>query len=331
MGKAGISDGAAGARPGDSMAETLDIHRASPEERLQCYENAYEFWPMASTLEEHLRLRLESPKHQRAHWYAGCLGGMVVASLGCFPLNYYLDGREVKGFSIGSVHTRSEYRRRGFAAAVMDWAERDQVKQGARLGSLFSDIDPGYYAKQGYLRCPSWNSRAAADPVPAGTEERSWTLQRFSATRALPELQDIYHVYHGSCPLAVARSLDYWKYTLLKQPGDEFYWLKDPDLRTQGYVRVTEMDGDWQISDFAVRRERSDSLRLLFGLVIDLAGQKGKTGVGGWLPDEPAIRSLFDLQPRSRSVTMVKSLDAGLKIEKRHLTTADRFCKIDHV
>ena len=129
----------------------------------------------------------------------------------------------------------------------------------------------------------------------------------------------------------MARSLGYWKYTLLKQPGDEFYWLKDPQSQTQGYVRVTEMGGAWQISDFAVRRERADSLRLLFSLVIDLARRKGKTRVGGWLPNEPAIRSLFDLQARAESVTMVKSLDADLKIEERHLKTADRFCRIDHV
>jgi predicted acetyltransferase len=313
------------------MAERLDIHPASSEERLQIYENVHEFWPMASSLEEHLRLRLDSPKHQRAHWYAGCLGGKVVASLGCFPLSYYLDGREVKGLSIGSVHTRPEHRRRGFAAAVMDWAERHQVKQGARLSSLFSDIDPDYYAKQGYLRCPSWNARAEARAAPLGSGERAWTLQRFSAVRALPELQDIYHAYHGAYPLAVARSLEYWKYTLLKQPGDEFYGLKDPESRTRGYVRVTEMDGYWQISDFAVRRDRSDSLRRLFSLMIDLAGRKGKTGIEGWLPNEPAIRSLFELQPRTQSVTMVKSLDAGLTIEEKHLETADRICKIDHV
>lgn len=313
------------------MAETLDIHPASPEERLQCYANVYEFWPMASSLEEHLRLRLESPKHQRAQWYAGCLGDKVVASLGCFPLSYYLDGRELEGFSIGSVHTRPEYRRRGFAAAVMDWAEQDQVKQGAQLGSLFSDIDPDYYARQGYLRCPSWIARTAIRPAPLGTGERAWTLQRFSASQALPELQDIYGAYHGAYPLAVARSLEYWKYTLLKQPRDAFYWLKDPEARTQGYARVTQTDGDWQISDFAVRRERSDSLRLLFRMIIDLAAQKGKTGVGGWLPDDPAIRSLFDLQPRTQSVTMVKSLDAGLTIGEKHLETADRICKIDHV
>ena len=313
------------------MAETLDIHPASPEERLQCYENVYEFWPMASSLEEHLRLRLASPKHQRAHWYAGCLGGRVVASLGCFPLNYLLDGREVEGFSIGSVHTRPEYRRRGFGAAVMDWAERDRMKQGARLSSLFSDIDPDYYAKQGYLRCPSWNAWAATGRAPLGTGDGSWALHRFSASRALPELQEVYRAYHGAHPLAVARSLGYWNYTLLKQPGDEFYWLKDPESQTQGYVRISEMDGAWQVSDFAVRRERSESLRLLFGLVIDLAGKLGKTEVRGWLPDEPAIRSLFDLQPRTESVTMFKSLDAGLKIEERHLATADRVCRIDHV
>jgi len=331
MEEAGISDGAAGLRSRDSMAEKLDIHPASPEERLQCYENVYEFWPMASSLEEHLRLRLASPKHQRAHWYAGCLGRKVVASLGCFPVKFYVDGREVEGFSIGSVHTRPEYRRRGFGAAVMDWAERDRMKQGARLSSLYSDIDPGYYARQGYLRCPSWKAWAATDPVSPGTDERSWALQRFSASRALPELREIYRAYHGAYPLAVARPLDYWEYTLQKQPGDEFYWLKDPASQTQGYVRVTGMGGAWQVSDFAVRRERPDSLRLLFMLVIDLAGQKGKTGVEGWLPDEPAIRSLFDLQARTQSVTMVKPLEAGLKIEERHLKTADRFCRIDHV
>ena len=313
------------------MAETLDIHPASPEERLQCYENVYEFWPMASSLEEHLQLRLASPKHQRAHWYAGCLGGKVVASLGCFPLKFHIDGREVEGFSIGSVHTRPEYRRRGFGAAVMDWAERDRMKQGARLSSLYSDIDPDYYAKQGYLRCPSWNARAATHPASLGTGERCWALQQFSASQALPELQEIYRAYHGTYPLAVARSLGYWKYTLLKQPGDEFHWLKDPESQTQGYIRVTEMGRAWQISDFAVRRERSDSLRLLFRLVIDLAKRKGKTGVGGWLPNEPATRSLFDLQARTESVTMVKSLDSSLKIEQKHLATADRFCKIDHV
>lgn len=331
MGEAGISDGAAGVRPKDFMAETLDVHAASPEERLQCYENVYEFWPMASSLEEHLRLRLSSPKHQRAHWVAGCLGGKVVASLGCFPLNFHIDGREVEGFSIGSVHTRPEYRRRGFAAEVMDWAERDRMKQGARLSSLYSDIDPGYYARQGYLRCPSWKAWAATGSTSLGTDERTWDLQQFPAAQALPELQEIYRAYHGASPLAVARSLGYWKYTLLKQPVDEFYWLKDPESRTQGYVRVTETGGAWQISDFAVRREQPDSLRLLFRRVIDLAERKGKTGVGGWLPDEPAIRSQFDLQPRTQSVTMVKSLDTGLKIERVHLETADRFCKIDHV
>ena len=182
------------------MTEKLDIHPASSEERVRIYENIFEFWPMAPSLEEHLRLRLESAKHQRAQWYAGCLGGKVVASLGCHPLKYHLDGREVDGFSIASVHTRPEYRRQGFAAAVMDWAERDRMTKGARLSSLYSDIDPGYYGKQGYLRCPSWNAWAATGPAPLGTEDRTWTLQRFSASQALPELQPIYRAYHGSYP-----------------------------------------------------------------------------------------------------------------------------------
>jgi predicted acetyltransferase len=286
---------------------------------------------MAPSLEEHLQIRLNSPKHERAHWYAGCLDGKVVASLGCHPLKYHFDGQEVDGFSIGSVHTLPEYRRRGFGAEVMDWAERDQKKKGARLCSLYSDIDPHYYGKQGYLRCPSWTVWAEAGAARARTDDLSWRLQRFSAPEALPELQQLYRAYYGSYPLAVARSLDYWKFTLIKQPQDEFYRLKDPGRRSRGYVRITESEGAWQISDFAVSRDSSEALRILFSLVTDLAGERQKTGVRGWLPNEPAIRSLFDIQPRTVSVTMVKSLDADLKIEDRHLVTADRFCKIDHV
>ncbi len=96
-------------------------------------------------------------------------------------------------------------------------------------------------------------------------------------------------------------------------------------------MRITEIEGAWQISDFAVNRDSSEALRFLFSLVIDLAGKKERTGVRGWLPNEPAIRLRFDIQPRTDSITMVKSLDADLKIEDRHLATADRFCKIDHV
>ncbi len=149
------------------MTGKLDIHPASSEERIQIYRNVFEFWPMAPRLEEHLRLRLNSAKHERAHWYAGCLDGKVVASLGCHPLKYHFEGQEVDGFSIGSVHTVPEYRRRGFAAEVMDWAERDQKRKGARLSSLYSDIDPHYYGRQGYLRCPSWTVWAEAGSAQA--------------------------------------------------------------------------------------------------------------------------------------------------------------------
>ena len=314
------------------MARTLNIHLASFEERIQLYRNIYKLWPMAPSLEEHLQIRLNRPKDNRAVWYTGCLDGKVVAGLGCHPMQYYFNGQEVNGCSIGSVHTLPEYRRRGFAAKVMDYVEKDQKKKGARLSSLYSDITPQYYEKLGYLQCPGWETWAeAGGSTQTQTNSSVRTLLRFSPSSALKELNRCYRDYHRFLPLAVARPQAYWEFTLAKQPNDEFYWLKSATNHNQGYIRLTEINGSLRVSDFAVSQETSEALQILFGLVINLTHKKGLAGVGGWLPNEPAIRLLFDIKTRTQAITMVKSLDPKLKMTDKHLRMADRFCQIDHV
>jgi len=313
------------------MTSLLNIHLASFEERIQIYRNLYKFWPMALSPEEHLQIRLNRPKDNRAIWYVGCLDGKVVAGLGCHPMQYYFNGQEVNGFSIGSVHTLPEYRRRGFAAEVMDHVEKDQKKKGARLISLYSDIAPQYYKKLGYLQCPGWETWVETASTKSQKNPSDGTLLRFSPTSALKELNLYYCDYRRFLPLAVARPQAYWEFTLAKQPNDEFYWLKNATNHNQGYVRLTKINETLRVSDFAVSQESSETLQVLFDLVINLSHKKGLAGVGGWLPNEPAIRLLFDIKARTQAITMVKSLDSKLKITEKHLKMADHFCQIDHV
>ena len=91
--------------------------------------------------------------HTAEGWYVGTLDGRVVTSLGCYPIRFQIDGEDLPGIAIGSVHTLSEVRGRGFAPQLIDWVERDNP--GAALSVLFSDIQPEYYARIGYVLCPS--------------------------------------------------------------------------------------------------------------------------------------------------------------------------------
>jgi len=313
------------------MTEKIDIHPASSEERIQIYRNVFEFWKMAPSVEEHVQLRLKSIKHNRAKWYAGCLNGQVVVSLGCYPLSYYFKGDENNGISIGSVHTLPFFRRKGFAKQLILWVEKEQKLKGAKISSLYSDIPPKYYSKIGYLQCPSWESWLTINDTKTTSKSSNWSLEKFSPTTLLEKLNELYSSYHKFIPLGIARPLTYWKFLISKQPNDEFYWLKRFPSQTLGYVRLTRVGNDLQISDFAVNQHLSDLLQKLFGLVIQLAKKKGFHKVGGWLPNEPGMQLLFKIQPRAHSITMVKSLGENLTIEPEHIATADHFCQIDHV
>ena len=315
------------------MTNKLDVHPASLEERIQIYRNIFEFefWKMAPSVEEHVQLRLKSTKHNRAKWYAGCLNGQVVVSLGCYPLSYYFKGEEITGISIGSVHTLPLFRRKGFAKQLILWVEKEQKQKGAKISSLYSDIPPQYYSKIGYLQCPSWESWLIVNDTRTTSKSFNWNLERFSPTNVLEKLNQIYSSYHNFIPLGISRPLTYWEFLISKKPNDEFYWLKKFPNQNLGYVRLTRAGNDLQISDFAVNQHLSDLLEKLFGLIIKFAREKGFYRVGGWLPDEPVIRSLFKIQPRAHAITMVKSLGKNLTIEPEHIATADHFSQIDHV
>ena len=140
-----------------------------------------------------------------------------------------------------------------------------------------------------------------------------------------------YEAYHGGASLAVARPRAYWEFTLLKQPGDEFFHLWSPAGKACGYVRLTTRGDVLRIADFALDDDDASLTEILLKLVLGLAAKRNLRGVSTWLPDWPAAHELFDFQPRPQEITMVKSLDDGIELDDATLAAAHRFCEIDHV
>ncbi|MEQ8786810.1 MAG: GNAT family N-acetyltransferase [Pirellulaceae bacterium] len=313
---------------------SLDLHPASPEERLAAYRNVHDVWGGGLTLEQHVERRLASVQHNRADWYVGRLDDRVVASLAAYPLEFHLRGDVVPGFSIGSVHTLADYRGRGFAAELIAYVEATRRAQEARIALLYSDIACGYYARLGYVECPAWwgSRRAEKDDGAA-----AWRLAACSPEQSLEALQRMYRDFHARHPIAVARNVDYWRHTLEKGAGDEFLWVVDAANERRGYVRLRRIDSAVRILDFAFAADCVDgpdaeaNRETLLRKVLDHAARQGAERVEGWFPDWPAAQNLFSLRPREQEITMLKSLDENIVLDDTLIACTHWFCEIDHV
>lgn len=305
---------------------TLDVHAASQSERLDAYRNVHEFWGRGLSLDEHLERRLQSPQHNRAKWHVGCLDGRVVASLGCYSLKFRVRGAEVSGIAIGSVHTMPEFRGRGFAAELFRYVEAVESDGGARLSLLYSDIDPGYYARLGYVRCESHEGRLRlSEPLKQRSTIR---LTEFKLAEQVKDVASLYESFHCDYAVSIARDEDYWRFLCRKGPGDRFCWI-DADDRV-GYARFELSDDETLLRDFALRDHSDASYAMLVEAIIQFGRASGAVPVGGWLPRVAAFEQ-FSLKDRTREITMLKPLCPQITIDADVIRDAQHFREIDHV
>jgi len=310
------------------MADDLEIRVASDAERTQALANLHDVWSGGMSPEEHLRYRLSYAKHANATWYVGCLGDRVAAGLGCYRFEFRIRGQVEPGFALGEVHTLAEHRGKGFAPRLIAWVEAHQAAQGRKVGMLYSDIDPNYYARLGYVLCPShegWAESAAVEE-PAGC-----TLAPFTGRDELASIAALYAEHHAPRAVSVARSPAYWDYFLSRNPQDEFFWGLSPAGERIGYARISYAGNEIKIRDLAVVEPELPARRALLSALLQLGRERGAARVGGWMAATPLHRELFTVTPRTREITMLKSLEGGPPLGPDAVAAVDYFQEMDHV
>jgi predicted N-acetyltransferase YhbS len=349
------------------MLQSLDIHLASAAERRAAHANVYDVWARGATVDEHVNRRDASPLHSRGRWIVGCLDGRVVTSLASHSVWFRLHGKGVPGIAIGSVHTLAAHRGRGFAPRLLQWTEQYEQRRGARLSVLFSDIKPEYYARLGYRRCPAHRGWAEVEALATDVNAAidGWRLEPFASEEGRDAMLRMYDADYGREALLIEHVGEYARHLEDRRPQDQYFWLvrdeppphagaglrqpsapagEDRARRTtsdalttggqrEGYVRVTRVGDLVKIADFAVAPGAAEesSREALFRLVIAEATARGAKRIGGWFPDSSGARACFRLEERPDEITMLKSLDAALKLDETCLEAADRFVEIDHV
>ncbi len=322
----------------------LEIHPASPAEREASFHNTHDVWSRGLPLAEHVAFRMQSPLHGRAQWFVGVLAGRVVTSLAVHPLEFQLRGTRLRGFAIGSVHTLGEFRRRGFAPRLLAWVEEYRRQLGDQLSLLYSDISPEFYSRLGYQLGPAlhgWCDREMqaelSRPVVAMVPEENPHLAPFDGRQELAKMARMYQTFHGSRPLSIVRSPEYWAHLFERQPNDEYYWVTTTPGTHIGFVRLKPKGNELHVVDFGFLDPPTTPmvLQMQYGLLgrllVEHAFKRGAARIGGWLPDSPISRRWFDVSARTEEIPMFKSLDPTVDLDDEAIAGTDCFCELDHV
>ncbi len=310
---------------------TLDCHEADNTERAAAFGNVYECWGDERPIDDYVAWRMQSVQHARATWYVGTVDGVVAASLGAYPIVLRAGDQGFAGYGIGAVHTRPEYRRRGYARTLFEWVERQQIAQGAEFGLLYSDIKPEYYGLMGYQLCESHYAWGLPRPgLTPGDPAATGRLEPFDPLEQAAPLASMYAEGQRGRSIWIERDEIYWEWVRGRYPDHEWlWWIPGSDDEPRGYAQLKHTESETRVFDWALRAE-SDAGAYWRSLVT-MAAERGIARFGGWLPDHAALKSVLDVTPRIKELTMIKPLTDRAPWDEAYRDDADFFTECDHI
>ena len=265
---------------------------------------------------DYLERCLDSPRHNRAEWWVLSVDGTVAASLGLHPLQFRYSGQLVSGFGLGSVHTRSDMRRRGHAMKLCRSAMNAAMARGDEFGLLFTDIAPEYYARLGFRSC-TYERFVCTDPQALAESGPHCRLEPFEGQENIDFLSSCYQSGHEDYDLAIWRDRSEWLFLLESNPDLNFLRLRDHGGSDLGYAWIYQ-DSKTLIPVELVlfrpdRNAESQAIRALAGLALSRSIPK----IGGWQPPPPCLSDFFSVERRSKARPMIwvepdSTLPAGL-------------------
>lgn len=288
----------------------MELKVASVEDLPTIYGAVHDVWPHDPDLDEHIRQRLASAKHQFARWYMLTEGGELKSSLGMFPTQFWVKGDVKEGFGIGSVHTPPAQRGNGYCSQMMKLVLDELAKEGRGIGVLYSDIAPEFYRRLGFHICPGAEFSEVVSEF-TGVAEAAFEPVSPSAYRS------IYKQNLGTLDLGIERSEEYWAWLERRSPLSHTMRLKGAggDL-AYAWLKV---DGEsLLVLDLLVIDPHQSTL--IRGALLSWAQSKHVKKVEGWLPQALVGSQVWNQTERSKAITMTFGiLPEDHKVQEFHM------------
>lgn len=268
---------------------------ASPEERAAAFLAVHEVWPRDPDPQKHLALRLASPQQQRADCFVALdEKDQLCASCLAYPHSLFGPGGERPARSFGAVHTPSARRGQGHASALLRYVMAEFQAQGVQDFTLFSDINPAYYERLGFVVVPS-----SRFEVPASRDAAAdWALGELPPRRC-PAPSAAFEWGFG-CD----RDYDLWVLRKHQLPLSA-YLVRGPD-GMEGVVLLQHRPEALEVLELELPMN-ADTWPVLRGLFALLAARAGCPIADGWWCS-PELPQGEGVTPRPDEILMWASL-----------------------
>jgi predicted N-acetyltransferase YhbS len=139
--------------------------------------------------------------------------GRILSSAKRYDHRALLGGREIRMVGIGAVFTPAPMRGRGHARALVDEIVTAAAGEGAELALLFSEIDPDYYAKVGFIPVPRREQTIRTRPF----QGAPMVLVRAGVEQDIPAVAALAQTMAAGHRFALAPSEDLVRFSLSKK------------------------------------------------------------------------------------------------------------------
>jgi predicted N-acetyltransferase YhbS len=229
-------------------------------------------------------------------------------------------GALLRAVGIGAVFTRPSMRGRGVAAELVRAVLGEAADLGYDAAFLYSDIEPAYYERLGFVRLPArdWSLPPAALPARGALAARPATPDDLD--RMIGWFEEAWQREHPG-HLRPARSRAIWRYFRWRNriAGE---WILSKGKRDVGYL-VAGLDDPlrdlpaprperlfWvdEAAAPGVPRER------IAATIRSLAERAGARSIAGWVGPEGAPAGSAEVE-RGEAIPMIVPLARGLRID----------------
>jgi predicted N-acetyltransferase YhbS len=262
------------------------------------------------------------------------LDGALVASCKRYQREVRCGERQMRAAGIGAVFTPQEFRGRGYATAFLGALLDAERAAGTDLVFLFSDIQPAFYEKLGFVRLPSRAIALRADTLSAAR-----VVTRTLDDSDWPAIERCFAAHEALRPFALTRPPLVWEWIRLRERAEpapvRLGILRG--RRLVAYVRGRRYpDADSFALDECAFAD-GDAAEALPALLRNAAGDLRK--VTGWLPPAP-VRDLLPrgaVRARTAAIAMILPLSPAARAAWRVQATrvggdaADTAWSTDHV
>lgn len=282
-----------------------------------------EIWGEGRTEAEHIAHNFEQLERAGADLlrYVGLVDGdHLVASIKRYGMLLgHPDLGVIRAVGIGAVFTDPGARTKGAASALLSAVIEEARDLGCGAAVLYSDIDPGYYARRGFVALPAPKHRALIEDLPA-----HFALEIRPADPADLDLQLALHAEawrQSGARLWLHRSPALWRYFRWRNhiTGE---WILSDGGRDVGYLVAARASPIQDASDpqgltrlwvdeWAAPGVAADRV---WATVRALAVREGVQAVDGWIPPHQ-LDARFSVRARTSTLPMIAPLTGGLAVE----------------